>query len=445
MLIKFQAFIESNKLVNKTERILLGISGGIDSVCMFHLFRQLEYPIGIAHCNFLLRGEESDQDELFVKNLAEKFDIPFFSTQFNTKEISESEGISIQMAARDLRYEWFEEIRSKYSYDYIAIAHNRDDVIETFLINLTRGSGIKGFTGIKSKTGNIIRPLLFAARKEILEYLHSSNYNFREDSSNSSVKYCRNLIRHEIIPLFEQINPRFRETMIENILRLQDTETIYLDYIEHNRTSVFKEEEHRIFINLKKLNELTPLSSFLFEFLKPFGFSKTQITDIEESLDKTPGKQFYSLTHRLIKDRTDLILEEISSVNDRKFYIDAETIMINKPLILKFSKLELKVDFNITNSNLIGLFDLDQIVFPLILRKWQKGDYFMPLGMKNLKKLSDFFIDNKLSIFDKENTWILESNNKIVWILGYRIDERFKITKNTKDILKVEIMNLMNN
>ncbi len=441
MLSDFQTFIDSNKLVNKTERILLGISGGIDSICMFHLYRQLEYPIGIAHCNFQLRGDESDQDELFVRNLAEKFDIPFFSTRFNTKEISQNEGISIQMAARDLRYDWFEEIRNRYDYDYISIAHNRDDAIETFLINLTRGSGIKGFTGIKSKTSKIIRPLLFASRKEILDYLNTNNFEFREDSSNSSVKYSRNLIRHEIIPLLEKINPRFRETMIENISRLKDTETIYLDCIERNRKSVFKEEDQQIFINLEKLKELNPLSNYLFEFLKPFGFSRTQIPDIIESFDKTSGKQFFSLTHRLIKDRANLIIEETSLANDRQYYIELDTDSIELPISMVFSKIELDNNFNIVNSNEIGLFDLNQIEFPLILRKWQKGDYFMPLGMKNLKKLSDFFIDNKLSLSEKENTWILESNNKIVWIIGYRIDERFKITENTKKIFKVEVLN----
>ena len=437
----FQIFIDSNKLCNNTDRILLGISGGIDSICMFHLFRQLEFPIGIAHCNFQLRGDESEQDEIFVRNLANEYDIPFFSKRFETKEIAEDEGISIQMAARDLRYDWFEEVRNKYDYNYIAIAHNKDDVIETFLINLTRGSGIKGFTGIKSKSEKIIRPLLFASRNVIVEYLNKNNFEYREDSSNSTVKYSRNLIRHEIIPLFEKINPSFRETIIENISRLKDAETIYIDNIQKTRESVVREENQRILLNLEKLKQLYPLSNFLYEILKPFGFSGSQVTDIIESLDGISGKQFFSSTYRLIKDRTDLIIEEISSINEKYYYIDIDTERLESPVKLNFSKFELNKDFEIIKDSQIGLFDLDIIEFPIILRKWKKGDYFMPLGMKNLKKVSDFFIDNKLSILEKENTWILESGNKIIWIIGYRIDERFKVTDITKNILKVTSIN----
>ncbi|MFC2152824.1 tRNA lysidine(34) synthetase TilS, partial [Bacteroidota bacterium] len=440
MLTDFQTFIDSNELCSKTDRILLGISGGIDSVCMFHLFNQLEIPIGIAHCNFQLRDDESEQDEHFVSNLANEYDLPFFSKRFDTEEIAKKEGISIQMAARDLRYDWFEEIRNKFDYDYIAIAHNRDDVIETFLINLTRGSGIKGLTGIKSKSGKIIRPLLFASRNEIVEYIDKNDLSFREDSSNSSVKYSRNLIRNEIIPLFEKINPKFRETITENISRLKEVKKIYVDNVEKTRQLIMHEENKRILINLEQLKQLDPLSSFLYEFLKPFGFSNLQVSDIIESLDGIPGKQFFSLTHRLIKDRIDLIIEEISAVDKKFYYIDTDTETIHSPLSLNFSKIEINNDFKIDKNNSLGFFDLDKIQFPLILRKWKKGDYFMPLGMSNLKKLSDFFIDSKLSLSDKENTWILESSNKIIWIVGLRIDERYKINENTRNILRIEII-----
>ncbi|MFC2104843.1 tRNA lysidine(34) synthetase TilS [Bacteroidota bacterium] len=440
MLTDFQTFINSNELCLKTDRILLGISGGIDSVCMFHLFNQLDFPIGIAHCNFQLREEESDQDEIFVSDLANEYDLPFFSKRFDTEDIANKEGISIQMAARDLRYDWFEEIRNKYDYDYIAIAHNRDDVIETFLINLTRGSGIKGFTGIKSKSGRIIRPLLFASRNEIVEHLNKNSLSFREDSSNSSVKYSRNIIRNEIIPLFERINPRFRETITENISRLKEAEKIYIDNIEKTRELIINKQDKCILINLEKLTQLDPLSSFLYEFLKPYGFSNSQVNNIIDSLEGIPGKQFFSLTHRLIKDRTDLIIEEISLVDRKSYYIETDTEVIHSPLSLKFSKFEITNDFEIAKTNSLGFLDLEKIQFPLILRKWKSGDYFMPLGMSNLKKLSDFFIDCKLSLSDKENTWILESNNKIIWIIGLRIDERFKITENTRNILRIEII-----
>lgn len=436
---EFQQFIDSNNLCSNKNRLLLGISGGIDSICMFHLFRQLEFPIGIAHCNFQLRESESDQDEEFVKNLANQYDVPFFTIKFNTKEFAENEGISIQMAARDLRYDWFEEIREKHNYDYITIAHNRDDVVETFLINLTRGSGIKGLTGIKPKSGNTIRPLLYASRNEISEFIDKHNLKYREDSSNSSVKYSRNLIRHEIIPLFEKINSGFRETVIENISKLKDTETIYNASIDNARNSILRYENQKLLINLEKLNQLNPLSTYLYEILKPYGFSGAQSIDIINSLEGISGKQFFSATHRLIKDRNDLIIEEIHQIHNKIYYIDQDTENITSPINLNITKQELNDEFEITKSKDIGLFDLDKIEFPLILRKWKKGDYFMPLGMTNLKKLSDFFIDNKLSLIDKENTWILENCNKIIWIVGLRIDERFKISDKTTNILKIEL------
>ena len=436
---EFLQYITQNSLCNKSNKILLGISGGIDSICMFHLFRSSGFQIGIAHCNFQLRGNESDKDEEFVKKLADEFNIPFFSTRFNTAEIADSEGISIQMTARDLRYEWFEELRSKYYYDHISIAHNSDDVIETFLINLSRGSGIKGFSGIKSKSGNIIRPLLFASRKEIEFYVTENNFEFREDSSNSSVKYSRNLIRHEIIPLFEKVNSRFRETMIENIARLKDTENIYNNTITQNIDSIKLSKGQKTYINIDKLKKLGYISTYLHEILNKLGFSNTQVQDIANSLDSISGKQFFTLTHRLIKDRTELIIEEISTPNKQNYFIDYSNDKLELPIKLDISKFEINENFKIIKDGNIGLFDLDLIDFPLTLRKWKNGDCFIPLGMKNLKKVSDFFIDNKLSLSEKENTWIIESGNKIIWIVGKRIDERFKISNKTKTILKIEI------
>ena len=434
---KFQSFIHNNNLCKNTDRILLGLSGGVDSVCLFHLFRELNYPIAVAHCNFQLRGEESDTDEKFVENLAKEFDIPFFSIRFNTYEIAKEEGISIQMAARDLRYDWFEELRQKYDYNYIAIAHNSDDVVETFLINLTRGSGIKGLTGIKSKHKHVIRPLLFAFRDEILEYINNNHFEFREDSSNKSTKYSRNLLRHDIIPLFEQLNPKFKETIIGNIDKLKDTEIIYKGAIESARQSILVEKDEKFFLSIPQIKDLNPVFTYLYEILKPFGFSSSQVKDIIESLNGISGKKFLSLTHRVIKDRTQLIIEEISGISANAYYIDQDQDVIQKPIELQIKKMEVHGDLEIIPSRKVAQLDMDQLEFPLVLRKWKIGDYFMPLGMNQLKKVSDFFIDQKLSISDKENTWILESNNKIVWILGYRIDERFKITKQTARVYQL--------
>jgi len=437
MIKEFQEYISSNKLCENQDRILLGVSGGADSVCMFHLFREAGIPFGVAHCNFQLRAEESEEDEKFVQNLANTYDIPFFNVKFNTQEVADEQGISIQMAARDLRYDWFEEIRQKYDYNYIAIAHNSDDVIETFLVNLSRGTGIRGLSGIKNKTNNIIRPILFASRKDITEFLNQNEYSFREDSSNQSTKYSRNLIRHEVIPLFEQINPRFRETIIENIQKLKDIEKIYTDKITQLKDEFLVEENETIRINIEELKELNPISTYAYELLNPFGFSFSQIQDIIESLDGISGKQFYSLTHRLIKDRSYLIINEKSKITANTYYLEANNDSIEKPLNLNFSIVDNSEEYIIETSSKIGQFDFDRLEFPLVLRKWEKGDYFMPLGMDNLKKLSDFFIDEKLSITEKENTWIIESNGKIVWLVGHRPDNRFKINPNTKKIFKI--------
>lgn len=438
---KIIQFINENNLCTKSNKILLGVSGGIDSICMFHLFRQLEFKISIAHCNFQLRGEESNKDEIFVKQLANNYNIPFYSTKFDTTRVAQENSISIQMAARDLRYEWFSELLNTYEYDYIAIAHNKDDVIETFLINLSRGSGIKGLSGIKSKYSNVIRPLLFASRKNIEQYIIENNFDYREDSSNSSKKYSRNLIRHEIIPAFEKINPSFRETMIQNIERLNQTEKIYNSSISNNLKDATKLTNIGLIINISKLKQLQPIITYLHELLYPFGFTKTQIQDISNSLDGISGKKFLTETHRLIKDRNELIIEEIKANSSTKYYINSINDKLNHPIKIDLNQFDIDDNFSISKEPNIALFDSNLIDFPLTLRKWQKGDYFAPLGMENLKKVSDFFIDNKLSISEKENTWILESVGKIIWIVGKRIDNRYKITSKTKEVLKLTISN----
>lgn len=440
MLEKFQKYIQANDLFHKTDNVLLGVSGGIDSIVMFHLFRIAGIKFGVAHCNFGLRGNESDHDEEFVSRLAENYNILFFSKRFETQKIADNEGISIQMAARDLRYEWFEEIRNTKKYDYIAIAHNSDDQIETFMLNLTRGTGIKGLSGIKTKHDKIIRPLLFASRNEIEEFATKNNFLYREDSSNSSIKYHRNKIRHKIIPDLEEINPNFRNTMIDNIKRLKDTEKIFHEAIQEKYKKVVTEKDHSFYFAIEELKKLDPIETYLHEFTKPYGFSHTQLKDILSSLDGIPGKQFLSTTHRLIKDRDFLILEEITVNPSMVYTINEKDIQINYPLQLQVEELEFNQNYTIIKDSKIGQFDYDKLVFPLTIRKWQKGDYFMPLGMNNLKKLSDFFIDQKLSILEKENVWILESENKIVWIIGLRPDERFKISNETRKILSIKLI-----
>src|SRR6056297_162100 len=439
MIEDFQKYITSHNLCLKDDTILLGVSGGIDSIVMMHLFRLSGYKMVLAHCNFQLRGDESDHDENFVMALAENYQIPIHNVHFNTREVAKKEGISIQMAARDLRYEWFDELRQKHSYNYIAIAHNKNDLIETFLINLTRGTGIKGLTGIKEKSGTIIRPLLFASRKNIEDFCHSNNFEYREDSSNKPTKYSRNLIRHEIIPAFESINPSFIDTMTQNINTLKNTEKIYYHTLQKTLTEIADEQDKKTYFAIDKIEKLEPVETYMFEFLNPYGFSISQINDIIASLDGISGKQFFSPTHRLIKDRDNLILEEISLVQSKPFFIEETTGQIEYPIPLILDKSDKTEEFQINTQKNIAQLDYDKLEFPLTLRKWNKGDYFMPLGMQNLKKVSDFFIDQKVPIPEKEKVWIIESGNKIAWIVGLRIDERFKITEETTRIFQLKI------
>jgi len=436
----YKEYIIKKRLFTQNDKILLTVSGGIDSVVMLDLFIKSGFTCGIAHCNFNLRADESNKDEQFVKKLAEHYHLPFYNISFNTEEYARINNISLQMAARALRYTWFSEIKEKHHYDYIATAHNKNDVVETFLINISRGTGIKGLTGIKPKTDKIIRPILFATRNQIEIYCKENNLQFREDSSNVSIKYKRNKIRHQVIPVLEEINPNFCQTVIENIDRIKQVYQIYQASIKEKMQEIISENSENLTFEIAKLKQLKPLSTYLHEFLSPFNFSQQNILDIIEALDGIPGKQFLSSTHRLVKDRTHLIITKISKESFNRFYIEEGTTSIINPISLKFKVFENSADFKIPVDLNFAFLDYDLISFPLIIRKWQKGDYFHPLGMANLKKVSDFFIDNKLSLIEKGNIWILASENKIVWIVGKRIDDKFKITNKTKQIFEIELI-----
>jgi tRNA(Ile)-lysidine synthase len=438
MLDRFRSFIRENHLIRKSDKILLTVSGGIDSVVMLDLFIKAGYSCGIAHCNFGLRGTESDEDEDFVRQLAYQYSVRFFYKRFNTEEYAEDQSISIQMAARKLRYDWFEKIRKELSFELIATAHNQDDVLETFFINLSRGSGIRGLTGIKVISGRIIRPMLFAPRSMIEAYANEYSIPYREDSSNASDKYIRNKIRHKILPFFEEINPSFRSVLMETIQKLRDAESIYTDEINLKRNEIVTEKDEILIIALDKLRDLPQHRTYLFEFLSEYHFTPKQIADIDESVNAPSGKQFFSTTHRLVKDRSRMIITPIGDEEYRKYYIPEGTGQIIEPVHLEFIVIENTPGFRIPSESNIACLDYDLLSFPLLIRKWQNGDYFRPLGMKHRKKLSDFLVDQKISIVDKENLWLLLNNEDIVWVINQRIDERYKISSHTKLILMIK-------
>ncbi len=441
----FKEFIQEENLLHPKQKVLLAVSGGVDSMVMLELFRRSNFNFGVAHCNFQLRAAEADGDQDFVDVHCRKHNIPFHTVSFNTTEYAQEQKLSIQMAARELRYNWFDRILKQENYQLIATAHHKGDVVETFFINLSRGTGIRGLSGIKTKNGELIRPILFANRKQIDAFATDQNILFREDSSNASVKYLRNKIRHDIIPAFEEMFPNYSDTVLANIERLKEVEEIFHSAVAEQKKHIVAEERDKTVIDITRLKKLSPLSTYLFEFLRPFDFNSDTIDDIIACLHKHPGRQFFSTTHRLIKDREKLIVLPLDDDSFLEYLVERNETEVHlryqksDELHMQISLLKEIQDFRIPNDNLTGAFDAEKIQFPLKLRKWEKGDIFFPLGMPRKKKVSDFFSDNKFSIDQKEETWLLTSKGKIVWIVGHRIDDRFKITDKTKKVLLLNV------
>ena len=431
----FLHYIHEHKLFDTKSKILLAISGGIDSVCLADLLIRSGYNVEFAHCNFKLREEESDQDEIFVSDLANKYKIPFHHISFDTNHYALSNKRSIQMAARELRYEWFEKVRREISADYIAIAHNQNDNIETFFINLINGTGIKGLRAIQNKNNFIVRPLMFANRNQIEEYVNLRSLNFREDSSNKSKKYQRNKVRHELIPLLKQINPSIENTIADEIEIIKNTYSIFKEQAERVVKEISCQTVDGIKISKKKLIKLEPIETYLYEILNVFGF--TDLKSIKKSILSNPGKQFFSKSHRLLIDREFVFVEKIEDNFFKYILIDESTLILSSPLNISF---KISTNDQMDKIKDTAYFDYEKLVFPLVIRKWKSGDKFIPSGMKGFKKLSDFFIDNKINRFLKEKTLLLCSNDDIIWVIGLRIDERYKATSKTK---KMYIANLL--
>lgn len=439
MLRAFRNNINENDLFFRDEKILLAVSGGVDSVVMLDLFHRLEMDCVIAHCNFNLRGDESDGDEAFVRELSEKYNYPLFVINFQTKEYASQHGISIEMAARDLRYNWFETMRLEQKCSCVAVAHHSDDVAETLFINLCRGTGIRGLTGIKPKTGSIVRPLLNLSRPQLEAYAKERGLAFREDSTNAQVEYVRNKIRHKVLPVLEMINPSIRQTLMDNIEHFREVEKIYLQAVKEKRAELVVKEDEQTKISISGLKSTAAPATFLFEILAPFNFHFRDVQHMAKALDSISGKVFYSSTHRVIRDREFLLVLPLENTTKKEYQIERSIQKINMPFAMSLKFIDSTDDFVFPSHSHIACLDAGKLQFPLTLRKWRQGDTFTPLGMKGKKKLSDFFIDQKFSMNKKENIWLLVSGDDIVWVVGHRMDDRFKITRDTQQICKLSL------
>ena len=435
MLKHFENHINKNLPFLKESKLLIAISGGIDSVILTHLCCKLGLNVTLAHCNFNLRGKESDADEAFVFKLAENLGLELFIERFNTNAYAKSNKRSIQMAARELRYHWFKQLAVQLKFNYVLTAHHADDNLETFLINFIRGTGIEGLTGIPEIKDEFVRPLLPFTSNDILDFAKSYNITWRDDSSNASTKYLRNKLRHEVVPILKDINPVLLQSFQNTLNHLKDTSSIvdnskscFLDKAIENQNA------NEVKFKISEFKKTNNPKAYLYEVFKNYGF--TQWQDIVALLDAETGKQVFSKTHRLIKNRMHLLLCEITDNENDVYYISNTDKEIKMPLgTLYFNTVE-----GVSNKETAIIYiDKEKITYPLQLRKWQDGDVFFPLGMAGKKKLSKYFKDEKMSLIDKENTWLLCSENNIVWVINKRADNRFKVEKNTKNILKIEI------
>lgn len=418
MIERFRQYIDSNHLINKGDRILVALSGGVDSMVLAELLRREGYDIALAHCNFNLRGKESDGDEQFVREYAERVEVKLFVKQFDTLDFVENNKVSVEMAARELRYAWFDELVHS-SFDKLALAHHADDQIETFFINLMRGSGIKGLKAMQPRNGMYIRPLLWASREEIKKFAIENGIQWREDSTNNDTVYLRNKIRHELMPVFDGIKPEAREKILESVNHLASENQLYRELLQEKISQI--ETVDGVLHSIPKLQS----KQLLFEYIRHFGFSYSQCESIFAALDGKSGKEFYSDGYQLVIEKETI---DVFPVN----------LKINNP-ILSFERIERTQNFKLQTSNLrVAQLDYDKLKQPLKTRSWQQGDRFHPLGMRGTKLVSDFFNDNGFTAFQKKTTSILvDSDNQIVWIVGHRIDDKFKITKKTNTIYQI--------
>lgn len=436
---RFAKYIKDNDLLEREDKVLVAVSGGVDSMVLMSLLAGQGYKCGVAHCNFQLRGEEALEDEELVRIQAEKLGLPHFNIRFDTAGEMERTGESVQIAARRLRYDWFRQLSDAHGYTVVAIAHHADDSIETFFINLLRGTGLKGLTGINMVNGRVVRPLLFATRKEIADYANINGIPYREDSSNRSTKYLRNKIRLGLVPRIKEINPAFTEIMGANVQRLTDAQLFIDGAVGKIRNEV---EEHRdglVVIDPARIDPTLPRHFVIYELLAGYGFRGSVVEGLCDSLENDQtGKRFYSKDHVAYIDRGRIIIGPISEGDACGVDIGKDTLKAycgNSALYFRFADIDAVETLNVPEH--IALLDADKLKFPLHARRWKEGDSFIPLGMTGHKKVSDYLVDKKVPMAEKKRQFVILSGDNIVWLAGRRIDDRYRITDKTENVLKI--------
>lgn len=439
LLFSFKAYIQNEGLIKPKQKVLLAISGGMDSVVLAHLLNASLIPFELAHVNFQLRGEESERDESFVKDLASSLGVPLHMKKADTISFAEEHKLSIQEAARKIRYTWFEELLNTHQLDLVCTAHHADDDVETMLMNVCRGTGLMGMRGILPKQGKIIRPLLFASRDQIQEYATAHHLQFVEDSSNASDKYARNYIRHHIIPQLTQLWPEAAENLRLNMVRFKESEGLYREALQRKLNKLIHLKEDGLYVPVEGLRFTKPLRTIVFELFHDKGFSAKQVNEIILLLDAHTGSFINSTTHRIIKNRNWLICLPLST--------DVPSIVLiqedEKDVSFAHGNIHIHVKSSPSKDTLstdphIAQIDRSSLTFPLILRPWKAGDYFYPLGMAKKKKIARFLIDQKVPRHIKERVLVLESAGRICWVVGHRIDDRFKIRSSTPEIVEFQ-------
>ncbi len=456
LLRRFQQHIIREKLFDRNDTLLLAVSGGLDSVVLCDLCIQSGFPLLLAHANFHLRGEESDRDEHFVRDLAKKYGKVVLVKSFETERYAQDANLSIQVAARNLRYQWFHELLEDPTLaalaqmdsaasvpvsgaKYILTAHHLDDNVETLLMHFFRGTGMGGLRAMAPKQDRLVRPLLFAKKEELKAYAQDEHLPWVEDSSNDLDKYARNYLRRSIIPLMEKIYPGTVANLASNIERFRDIDLIYQEYVSEMKRKLFEPKGNEIHIPVRKLQQMVPLQTICFEICKEFGYSASQTAELIALLDSESGRILSSPSHRIIKHRNWLIVSPHRQAEPQTIVIDpgiSQAWISNFSIHLSRPPLD---SCSLHVNPAVALLDLHDIRFPLLIRKWKPGDYFYPLGMRKKKKLARFFIDQKLSKLDKEKIWVMESDRKIIWVMGLRIDDRFKVKPQTAQVLKIEM------